>query len=121
MIIFSAWWNLTSSKLKKSEAKLNQKTRKQRQPLSESGFVLYTAPPSFARIRRMQMRKSSSSFGPDRLVRTTAEKSSIFSKARSLYKHRCKKYSVILDIRNSARFESKSNLHYILAILRRSV
>ena len=38
-IIIPAWWNLTSSKLKKPEAKLNRKSLKQRQLLSESGFV----------------------------------------------------------------------------------
>ena len=45
-LIISAWWNLASGKLKKSEAKFNRKTRKQRQLLSESGFVLSSA--SFA-------------------------------------------------------------------------
>ena len=30
--IISVWWNLTSSKLKKSEAKFKRKTRKYRQP-----------------------------------------------------------------------------------------
>ena len=37
--------NLTSSKLKKSEAKLTRKPRKQKQTLRESGFVLRIAPP----------------------------------------------------------------------------
>ena len=37
----STWENLTSSKLKKSEAKCKRKTQKQEQLLSESGFVLY--------------------------------------------------------------------------------
>ena len=41
--IISAWWNLTSSKLKKSEVKFKRKTRKQGQLLSESGFVLCIA------------------------------------------------------------------------------
>ena len=45
-LIISAWWNLASGKLKKSEAKFNRKTGKQRQLLSESGFVLSSA--SFA-------------------------------------------------------------------------
>ena len=45
-LITSAWWNLTSGKLNKSEAKFNRKTRNQRQLLSESGFVLSSA--SFA-------------------------------------------------------------------------
>ena len=45
----SAWWNLTSSKLKKSEAKFKQKTHKQGQLLNESGFVLRIAPPSLSR------------------------------------------------------------------------
>ena len=45
-LIISAWWNLASGKLNKSEAKFNRKTRKQRQLLSESGFVLSSA--SFA-------------------------------------------------------------------------
>ena len=35
-----AWWNLTSSKLKKSKARFKRKTRKQDQLLSESTFVL---------------------------------------------------------------------------------
>ena len=45
-IIISAWWNVTSSKSKKSEEKLNRKTRKQKQALSEFGFVVCTAAPS---------------------------------------------------------------------------
>ena len=56
--IISVWWNLTSSKLKKSEAKLNRNTRKQRQLLSESKFVLRIAPLSLSRDRRIQMKKS---------------------------------------------------------------
>ena len=36
-MIISAWWNPASSELKKSEAKFNRKTWKQRQLLSESG------------------------------------------------------------------------------------
>ena len=55
--IISAWWNLASSKLKKSEAKLNRNTRKQRQLLSESRFVLRIAPLSLSRGRRIQMKK----------------------------------------------------------------
>ena len=45
-LIISAWWNLANGKSNKLEAKLNRKTRKQRQLLSESGFVLSSA--SFA-------------------------------------------------------------------------
>ena len=56
--IISAWWNLTSSKLKKFEAKFKRKTRKQRQLLSESEFVLCIAPPSLSRFRRIKMKKS---------------------------------------------------------------
>ena len=55
--IISAWWNLASSELKKLEAKLNRKTRKLRQLLSESGFVLHIAPPSLSRGRRIQIKK----------------------------------------------------------------
>ena len=57
-MIISAWWNLASSKLKKSEAKFNRKTWKQRQLLSKSGFVLRIAPPSLSRDRRIKMKKS---------------------------------------------------------------
>ena len=53
----TAWWNLTSSKLKT----FLQKTRKQRQLLSESGFVLCIAPLSLSRDRRIKMKKSISS------------------------------------------------------------
>ena len=53
MITISAWWNLTSSKLKKSEAKINRKTRKQRQLQRESGFVLCIAHLSLSRDRRI--------------------------------------------------------------------
>ena len=56
-MIISAWWSLASSKLKKSEAKFNRKTGKQRQLLSESGFVLRIAPPSLSRDR-IKMKKS---------------------------------------------------------------
>ena len=42
-MIISAWWNLASSKLKKSEAKFKWKAWKQRQLLSEPGFVLSSA------------------------------------------------------------------------------
>ena len=55
-ITISAWLNRTSSKLKKSEAKFNQKTRKQRQLLSESGFILRIVPPSLSRYRRIKMK-----------------------------------------------------------------
>ena len=58
--IISAWWNLTSSKLKKSEAKFKRKTRKQRQLLSKSAFVLSIAPPLLSSDRRIKMKKSSS-------------------------------------------------------------
>ena len=54
-MIISAWWNLVSSKLKKSE---ENSTGKQRQLLSESGFVLRIAPPSLSRDRRIKMKKS---------------------------------------------------------------
>ena len=56
--IISAWWNLTSSKLKKSEVKFKRKTRKQGQLLSESGFVLCIAPPSLSRDRKIKMKIS---------------------------------------------------------------
>ena len=59
--IISARWNLTSSMLKKSEAKFKRKTRKQGQLLSESGFSLCIAPPSLSRDR-IKMKKSSSRF-----------------------------------------------------------
>ena len=52
------WWNPTSRKLKKSEAKLNRKTRKQGQLPSESGFVLSIAPPPLSRDRRIKLKKS---------------------------------------------------------------
>ena len=58
-IIF-AWWNLTSSKLKKSETKFQRKTRKQGQLLSESEFVLCIAPPSLSRDTRIKLKKSQS-------------------------------------------------------------
>ena len=55
----SAKWNLTSSKFKKSEVKFKRKTPKQRQFLSETGFVLCIAPSSLSRDRRIKMKKSS--------------------------------------------------------------
>ena len=55
-IIF-AWWNLTSSKLKKSEVKFHRKTRKQGQLLNQSRFVLCIAPPRLSRDRRIKMKK----------------------------------------------------------------
>ena len=55
--IISAWWNLASSKFKKSKAKLNRNTQKQRQLLSKSRFVLRIAPLSLSRGRRIQMKK----------------------------------------------------------------
>ena len=57
-MIISAWWNLASRKLKKSEAKVNRKTWKQRQLLLESGFVLCIAPPPLSCDSRIKMRKS---------------------------------------------------------------
>ena len=56
-LIISAWWNLASDKLSKSEAKFNRKTRKQRQLLSKSGFVL-SRPSSLSRDKRMKMKKA---------------------------------------------------------------
>ena len=58
LIIISAWWNFTSSKLKKSEAMLNRKTR-HKETLSKSGFILGKAPPSLSRDRRIKIKKSS--------------------------------------------------------------
>ena len=49
--IISAWWNLTSSKLKKSVAKFKRKTRKQRQPLSESGLGFENRDPGSGNFR----------------------------------------------------------------------
>ena len=57
-VIISARWNLASSKLKMSEAKLKRKSRKQGQFLSESGFVLCIAPTSLSRGRKIKMKKS---------------------------------------------------------------
>ena len=57
--IISAWWNLTSSKLKKSEVKFKRKTWKQRQLLSESGFVQCIAPRSLFRDRKIKTKKKS--------------------------------------------------------------
>ena len=58
-MIISAWWNLASSKSKKKvRRKFKRKTWKQRQLLSESGFVLRIAPPSLSRDRRIKMKKS---------------------------------------------------------------
>ena len=56
--VISAWWNLSSSKLKKSEAKLDGKTRKPRELLGESGFILCIAPSLLSRVRRIEMKKS---------------------------------------------------------------
>ena len=61
-MIISTWWNPANSKLKKSEAKFNRKTRKQRQLLSESEFVLSIAPPPLSRDRRRKMKKSINHF-----------------------------------------------------------
>ena len=60
-MIISAWWNLASSKLKKSEENSTGKLGNKRKLLSESGFVLRIAPPSLSRDRRIKMKKSSSS------------------------------------------------------------
>ena len=57
--IFSAWWNLTSSKLKKSEAEVNYRT-KQRQLLTKSGFVLRLVPPSLSTDWRIRNHHNSS-------------------------------------------------------------
>ena len=57
-MIISARWNLASSKLKTSEENSTGKTWKQRQLLSESGFVLRIAPPPLSRDRRIKMKKS---------------------------------------------------------------
>ena len=62
-IIISTWWNLTSNKSKKSRSKTQPEKSEKRQLLSESGFVLCAAPPSFSRDKRIKMKKSSSSFG----------------------------------------------------------
>ena len=43
---------------KKVRSKLKRKIRKPRQLLSEYGFVLYMAPPSLSRDRRIKMKKS---------------------------------------------------------------
>ena len=56
-MIISAWYNLTSSKAKKAEAKFQRRTRKQRQLLRESGFVTGIAPPSLSRDRMIKMKK----------------------------------------------------------------
>ena len=58
--IVSAWWNLTSSKLKKSEANFKRKTWKQGQLLSKSGFVLCIAPRSLSRDRRIKTKEKKS-------------------------------------------------------------
>ena len=44
--------------IKEVRRKFKRKTRKQRQLLSESGFVLRIAPPSLSRDRRIKMKKS---------------------------------------------------------------
>ena len=44
--------------IKEVRRKFKRKTWKQRQLLSESGFVLRIAPPSFSRDRRIKMKKS---------------------------------------------------------------
>ena len=53
--------NLASIKLKKSEENSTGKTSKQRQLLSESGFILRKAPLSLSRDSRIKMKKSPSS------------------------------------------------------------
>ena len=57
-IIISAWWNLTSSKLKNQKQNSTGKVGKQEQLLSESGFVLCIAPPSPSRDKKIKMKKS---------------------------------------------------------------
>ena len=57
--ITCAWWNLTSSILKKSEAKFKRKTRKHRQLLSETRFILRIAPSSLSRDGKIKMKKKS--------------------------------------------------------------
>ena len=52
-----AWWNLRSSKLKESEAKLNRKTQKQSHHLNDSVFVLFIAPPLFSCEKMIKMKK----------------------------------------------------------------
>ena len=44
--------------IKEVRRKFNRKTRKQRQLLSESGFVLRMAPPPLSRDKRIKMKKS---------------------------------------------------------------
>ena len=46
--------------IKEIRRKFKRKTWKQRQRLSESGFVLRIAPPSLSRDRRIKMKKSKS-------------------------------------------------------------
>ena len=46
--------------IKEVRRKFKRKTWKQRQLLSESGFVLRIAPPSLSRDRRIKMKKSKS-------------------------------------------------------------
>ena len=57
-MIISAWRNPASSKLRKLEAKFKRKPRKQRQLVSESGFVQSIAPPPLSRDGRLKMKKS---------------------------------------------------------------
>ena len=61
-MIISVWWNLESSKLKKSEAKFKRKIRKQRQLLSEFEFVISIAHPPLSRDRTIKMKKSTNFF-----------------------------------------------------------
>ena len=56
-MIISAWRNLANSKLKKVRRKFSQKTWKQRQLLSESGFLPRIASPLLSPDRRMKMKK----------------------------------------------------------------
>ena len=62
--ITSAWWSLTSSKLKKTQAKFKRITRKQGQLLSESGFVPCIAPPSLShdRIKMKKLAEATETF-----------------------------------------------------------
>ena len=67
-MIISAWWNLASSKLKKSEEIINHKTWKQKQLSSESGIVLLKEPPSLSRDTVCFHVQKSWAFGPRALL-----------------------------------------------------
>ena len=53
--------------IKEVRKKFKRKTWKQRQLLSESGFVLRIAPPSLSRDRRIKMKKKSKSIKNEKL------------------------------------------------------